>query len=161
MTTTICFWESPGDDNPDTPDPDDLGCQCPPGDNRFLLAIEEGGIILTHAACGKQPAANWGDWQEVVTMDTPIPVTAKWATDCDGSRWHGGGTPCDCDHWIEITPTLPPSDSFNVQGRLGSTENGACTNCGAGSSRWCEHCASCPDGCYGGHKHTDRCPEAP
>lgn len=103
--TTICFWESPGDDNPDTPDPDDLGCQCPPGDNRFLLAIEEGGIILTHAACGKQPAAHWGDWQEVVTMDTPIPVTAKWATDCDGSRWHGGGTPCDCDHWIEVTPT--------------------------------------------------------
>lgn len=39
--------------------------------------------------------------------------------------------------------------------------NGACTNCGATPDRWCERCASCPTGCYGGHQKTDPCPETP
>jgi hypothetical protein len=49
----------------------------------------------------------------------------------------------------------------NAEAQKLSMENGACTNCGATPDRWCEHCASCPDGCYGGHPHSEPCPETP
>lgn len=42
-----------------------------------------------------------------------------------------------------------------------SVKDGACTNCGAGIDQWCPACASCPDGCYGGHKASERCPAEP
>lgn len=135
---------------------DDGGCTCPPGDDRYLLEIEEGGVGLVHIACGKQPSYKWGDWNDLVQMN-PVPVTVEWQTNCDGSPWHGM-TPCDCDHWIQITPSPTAPE---IQGQLASTQNGACTNCGATPDRWCEHCASCPTGCYGGHPHTDPCPEKP
>jgi hypothetical protein len=95
---------------PATDDPgyDDSGCQCPPGDTNFLLEIEEGQAVLVHAACGKQPPASWGDWNDLVSMN-PIPVSVELETDCDGSPWHGMD-PCDCDHWVQITATSVPED---------------------------------------------------
>lgn len=79
------------------------------------------------------------------------------------------------DHWgplysatmavlrTEIPELLKDRDTrlANAEGQRLSAGNGACTNCGATPDLWCEHCASCPDGCYGGHKDTDPCPEAP
>ncbi|MCX4571608.1 hypothetical protein OOK48_35395 [Streptomyces viridodiastaticus] len=105
--TSINFHpvEDPGPDNPDY---DDTGCQCPPGDNQYLLEIEEGQATLVHATCGKTPSYTWGDFQELVVMD-PIPVTVNWESDCDGSPWHGLN-PCDCDHWVQITATSVPED---------------------------------------------------
>lgn len=92
----------------DNPDYDDTGCQCPPGDNQYLLEIEEGQAVLVHAACGKSPSYKWGDFQEFVVMD-PIPVTVGWESDCDGTRWHGLN-PCDCDHWVRVTASSVPED---------------------------------------------------
>jgi hypothetical protein len=95
----------PADDNPDY---DDTGCQCPPGNNQYLLEIEEGQAVLVHAACGNPPSYKWGDWQELTFMN-PIPVTVEWETDCDGSPWHGMD-PCDCDHWVQVTATSVPEN---------------------------------------------------
>jgi len=50
-------------------------------------------------------------------------------------------------------------DASNAEALRLSEKNGACTNCGAAPDRWCETCASCPAGCYGGHKSTEPCPE--
>ncbi|MFD9004433.1 hypothetical protein ACFV0T_26330 [Streptomyces sp. NPDC059582] len=106
--TDLNFFQLAEDPAPDNEDYDDAGCQCPPGDDQFLLEIEEGQAVLVHAACGKRPSANWGDWQDLVVMD-PIPVTVKWQTDCDGNRWHGI-TPCDCDYWVQVTASSVPED---------------------------------------------------
>jgi hypothetical protein len=203
------IWFEPGDGhNTDEPeDYDDSGCPCKPADDQFLLSVEEGQASLVHKACGKPPR-NWGDYQDQITMNSAltVAVTARWETDCDGQRWHGMN-PCDCDHWVVLTPAaaeppktqtqaeknvaearkavhealaqLPPWEADRVRHLLAdletavesgtalrladaekkilSTENGACTNCGATPDRWCEYCASCPDGCYGGHKHTEPC----
>jgi hypothetical protein len=97
--------EEPPSENEDY---DDTGCQCPPGDNQFLLEIDEGQAVLVHAACGKQPPSSWGDWQEFVHMN-PIPVSVEWDTDCDGSPWHGMDR-CDCDHWVQVEATSVPED---------------------------------------------------
>ncbi|MFE6412583.1 hypothetical protein ACFVOR_37250 [Streptomyces sp. NPDC057837] len=100
------------DDTPETdnPDYDDTGCQCPPTDNTYLLEIDEGQAGLVHATCGKQPPHQWGDWQDLVVMN-PTPVTVEWETDCDGNRWHGLD-PCDCDHWVSVTPSSPITDQL-------------------------------------------------
>ncbi|WP_399559353.1 hypothetical protein [Streptomyces chartreusis] len=97
-------------DEPDTdnPDYDDTGCQCPPADKQYLLEIEEGQAFLVHATCGKRPPANWGDWNDLVTMG-PIPVTVEWESECDGSQWHGL-TPCDHGAYIVVTATSVPED---------------------------------------------------
>lgn len=94
------------------PDPDEDyqhdECQCPRGDNQFLLEIEEGQAVLVHAACGKQPPSDWGDWHDLVSM-APIPVTVKWESECDGSMWHGMDR---CDHGsnIVVEATSVPED---------------------------------------------------
>jgi hypothetical protein len=97
--------EGPDTDNPDY---DDTGCECPPGDNQYLLEIDEGRASLVHAACGKTPPYQWGDWEDLVYMN-PIPVTVGWETDCDGNRWHGIN-PCDCDAWVQAAATSIPED---------------------------------------------------
>ena len=93
---------------PDNEDYDDTGCQCPPGDNRYLLEIEEGQAVLVHAACGKQPSYSWGDWHDLVSMG-PIPVTVNWERECDGSPWHGM-TRCDCDSYVVVEATSVPEN---------------------------------------------------
>lgn len=107
MTTPNLFQlaDETADDNPDY---EETGCQCPPGDNQYLLELEEGGVVLVHAACGKQPPANWGDWTDLVSMG-PIPVTLDWERECDGSRWHGMD-PCDHGSYIVVTATSVPED---------------------------------------------------
>jgi hypothetical protein len=102
------YFEPVDEPTADNLDYDDTGCQCPPGDNQYLMEIEEGQAVLVHATCGKQPPSSWGDWQEFVVMN-PIPVTVEWATDCDGNRWHGLD-PCDCDYWVQVTATSVPED---------------------------------------------------
>lgn len=81
----------------------------------------------------------------------------------------------DSSHWsslykdamavlVEEIPAILKNRDTRInqaEAKFLSQENGACTNCGTTPDRWCETCASCPDGCYGGHKHTDPCPEAP
>lgn len=89
-------------------DYDDTGCACPPGDNQFLLEIEEGHAVLVHAACGKQPPAAWGDWHDLVSM-APIPVTVNWERECDGSPWHGM-TPCDDGAYVVVEAASVPED---------------------------------------------------
>jgi hypothetical protein len=105
--TSINFQlaEEPSSDNEDY---DDFGCQCPPGDNQYLLEIEEGQAVLVHAVCGKQPPLSWGDWQDLVYM-SPIPVTVEWERECDGSPWHGL-TPCDDGSYVQVTATSVPED---------------------------------------------------
>jgi hypothetical protein len=97
--------DEPAQDNPDY---DETGCQCPPGDNNYLLELEEGQAVLVHATCGLRPPANWGDWNEVVSM-APIPVTVEWEPECDGSTWHGL-TACDHGAYIVVTATSVPED---------------------------------------------------
>jgi hypothetical protein len=115
VTEIHFFPADPADDNPDY---DDTGCPCKPGDNRYQLEIDEGGVILIHVPCGKQPSASWGDWGDLVYMD-PIPVTVKWDTNCNGSAWHGDRR-CECDRWIQVTPgtdlsqELPHRPCFEV-----------------------------------------------
>jgi hypothetical protein len=93
---------------PDEHDLDSDGCQCKPADNQYLLSVDEGQAVLIHAACGKQPPRNWGDWHDLVGMD-PIPVTVEWEANCSGSTWHGDHR-CDCDHWVEVSATSVPED---------------------------------------------------
>ena len=95
----------PTDDNPDY---DDTGCQCPPGDNQYLLEIDEGRATIVHATCGRTPPYQWGDWEDLVYMN-PIPVTVDWERNCDGSAWHGDHR-CDCDAWVQATATSIPED---------------------------------------------------
>ncbi|MFJ7990352.1 hypothetical protein [Streptomyces sp. NPDC096351] len=83
--------------------PDASACHCPADSSAYLLEIEEGHPVLTHTACGKPPPQEWGDWEDLITMD-PIPVTLAWNSDCDGSAWHGEHR-CECDAWAELTPT--------------------------------------------------------
>ncbi|MFF1416528.1 hypothetical protein [Streptomyces sp. NPDC058280] len=97
------------DDTAENETPEHDSCQCPPGDDRFLLDVDEGRASLVHAACGKQPPHQWGDWQDLVCME-PIPVTVKWERDCDGSLWHGDHM-CDCAPWIEATAATVPEDN--------------------------------------------------
>jgi hypothetical protein len=104
--TTLNF--QPAETTDDNPDYDDTGCQCPPGDTKFLLEIDEGQAVLVHAACGKAPSYSWGDFQDLIVMD-PIPVNVEWETDCDGSPWHGMD-PCDCDHWVRVIATSIPEN---------------------------------------------------
>lgn len=105
--TTLNFQpvDEPAEDNPDY---DDTGCQCPSGDNQYLMEIEEGQAVLVHATCGKQPSHTWGDWHDLVYMN-PIPVTVEWERNCDGSMWHGDHR-CDCDSWVQVTATSVPED---------------------------------------------------
>jgi hypothetical protein len=102
------FFQIADEPAADNPGYDDSGCQCPPGDTKYLLGIEEGQAVLVHVACGKQPPASWGDWTDLVTMN-PIPVSVEWDTDCDGNSWHGMD-PCDCDHWVRVTATSVPEN---------------------------------------------------
>lgn len=153
--TALNFFE-PAEDSADDPEFEETGCQCPPGDNRYNLEIEEGQANLVHAACGKQPPSPWGDWHDLVVMDA-ISVTLEWVPECDGSMWHGEHR-CDCGSTVRLTPVIPNRQHF--EGQLASTQIGACTNCGAEMHRWCEVCASCPTGCYGGHPDSDPCPQA-
>lgn len=106
--TDVRFFQLADEPASDNPGPDDSGCQCPPGDNQFLLEIEEGQAVLIHAACGKQPPANWGDWHDLVSMG-PIPVTVGWERECDGSEWHGEHR-CDCDSYVVVDATSVPED---------------------------------------------------
>ena len=102
------YFQPVDEPDADNPDYDDTGCQCPPGDNQYLLELEEGGVVLVHATCGKQPPANWVDWTDLVSMG-PIPVTVQWEAECDGSRWHGMD-PCDHGSYIVVTATSVPED---------------------------------------------------
>ena len=77
-------------------------CDCPKPDDRYLLAIEEGGIILTHTACGKPPHDLLGDDRELIHM-AEIPVRVAIEPECDGSMWHGERR-CDCGYAIAVTP---------------------------------------------------------
>jgi hypothetical protein len=104
--TTPNFFQLAAEPAPDNEDYDNRGCQCPPGDNQYLLEIEEGGVVLVHATCGKQPSHTWGDWNDLVQMN-PIPVTVEWERNCDGSLWHGDRQ-CDCDSWVQVTATSVP-----------------------------------------------------
>jgi hypothetical protein len=92
----------------DVPDLDANDCHCKPGDNQYLLEIEDGQPVLRHAACGKQPPGDWEDWGELVYMN-PIPVTVEWERDCTGSAWHGLSM-CDCNMWVQVTATSVPED---------------------------------------------------
>jgi hypothetical protein len=99
------FDAEPDDQEPDLA-ADECGCQ--PADTQYLLTIEEGQAHIVHAACGKQPPSNWGDWNEATVM-APIPVTVEWQPECDGSAWHGM-TPCDCGAIVQVTATSVPED---------------------------------------------------
>lgn len=88
----------------------------------------------------------------------------------DGSAWeHELCPPCTADLWRFMAGASVVDDAEQVSTRMDvkadpealrlSEKNVACTNCGATPDRWCEACASCPQGCYGGHKTTEPCPE--
>ncbi|MFF0009627.1 hypothetical protein ACFYQT_40235 [Streptomyces tibetensis] len=100
MTLNFQTVDEPIGDNPGH---DDSGCQCPTGDTKYLLTIEEGQAVLVHAACGKQPSYTWGDYQDLLTMDGPIPVTVEWMSD-SGSLWE------EPDPWVKVTATSVPED---------------------------------------------------
>lgn len=69
-------------------------CPCPAPDDQYLLEIDEGGVLLTHKACGKTPRGDW--WQESLSlMQVPVTLTHEPYGNCDGSRWHGEHQ-CDC-----------------------------------------------------------------
>lgn len=106
--TTLNFFELADGEDIAPEGYDDTGCQCPPGDTQYLLEIEEGGIVLIHATCGKQPPASWGDWHDLVAMG-PIPVTVTWERECDGSEWHGDRR-CDDGSYIVVEATSVPED---------------------------------------------------
>lgn len=106
--TKLNFFELTEEPASDNPDYDDTGCQCPPGDDQYLLEIDEGQAVLVHAACGLRPPANWGDWNDVVSM-APIPVTVAWEAECDGSQWHGL-TACDHGASVVVEATSVPED---------------------------------------------------
>ncbi|MEW1565742.1 hypothetical protein AB0454_22485 [Streptomyces sp. NPDC093509] len=84
---------------------DSSGCPCNPADAQYTLEIDEGGCALIHTACGKQPPSHWGDWTDLLVMQ-PVPVTAKWIPNCDGSEWHGDHR-CDCGSTLQISPADP------------------------------------------------------
>lgn len=87
----------------------DSECHCAEPDDQYELSVDEGGVHLTHKACGKQPA---GDYLELVEM-APIPVTVKAEpyAGCDGSQWHGEYR-CDCGVILLVTPkTEEPTSS--------------------------------------------------
>ncbi|MFF7795576.1 hypothetical protein [Streptomyces sp. NPDC007991] len=100
MTLNFQPVNEPADDDTDY---DDTGCQCPPGDNQYLLEIEEGQAVLVHAACGRRPSHTWGDYQDLLTMDGPIPVTVEWMGE-KGSLWE------EPDPWVQVTATSVPED---------------------------------------------------
>jgi hypothetical protein len=102
------YFEPVDEPTADNPDYDNTGCQCPPGDNQYLMEIQEGQAVLVHATCGRQPSYTWGDFQDLIVMD-PIPVTVAWERDCDGSAWHGDHR-CDCDAWVQVTASSVPED---------------------------------------------------
>src|SRR5688572_16801047 len=106
--TSLNFFELAEQPPSDNEHHDDGGCGCPPGDDKYLLEIEEGQVVLVHAACGKQPSASWGDWQDLVSM-APIPVTVTWERECDGSMWHGMDR-CDHGSYLVAEATSVPED---------------------------------------------------
>jgi hypothetical protein len=104
----------------ETPEPEEYvssGCTCPPGDTRYTLAIEEGGLSLVHTACGKSPGDSWGDWADLVYME-PMPVTADWVPDCDGQMWHGMDR-CEDGATVQVTPQLPEPYRLALSQALG------------------------------------------
>ncbi|MFM9780428.1 hypothetical protein [Streptomyces scabiei] len=126
------FFQVADEPAPDNCDYDDGGCQCPPGDNNYLLELDEGQTSLTHAACGKQPSSSWGDWQDLVFMN-PIPVTVEWERECDGSPWHGL-TACDDGSFIRVEAAGPSIDPKHLHsGRQQLVE----AMSGVSEERWC------------------------
>lgn len=105
---TALNFEPTNEPASDNPDYDDTGCQCPPGDNQYLMEIDKGQVILVHAACGNQPSSSWGDWHDLVSM-APIPVTVGWERECDGSMWHGMDR-CDHGSYIVAEAANVPED---------------------------------------------------
>lgn len=97
------------DSQPTPDDIDDLACRCPIPDDKYLLEIEEGQVVLKHAACGKEPPANWGDWHDLVVMPQ-MRVTARPQSECNGEMWHGD-TRCDCGYTIEVAPSNEVKES--------------------------------------------------
>jgi hypothetical protein len=139
----------------ESPDCDDTGCQCPPGDNQYLLEIEEGQAVLVHAACGKGPSYTWGDFQDLIVM-SPIPVTVEWERECDGSPWHGLDR-CDCDEYVVVEATSLPEDVRSDALALSRKHAAEETHVVADDSDDPEHVDDCP-GCEAftltGHRAT-------
>jgi hypothetical protein len=104
------FDLAPAQDSVDEPDLEAHECHCQPADDRYLLTIEEGVAVIVHRACGKQPPSTRGDWQDLVVMDQPLPVTAKWVPECDGSEWHGDHR-CDCGATVQLTAASAPKNA--------------------------------------------------
>jgi hypothetical protein len=69
------FFQIADEPAADNPGYDDSGCQCPPGDTKYLLGIEEGQAVLVHVACGKQIVER--DWTD--RPRTPS-RSAGWST---------------------------------------------------------------------------------
>ncbi|MFF1574823.1 phiSA1p31-related protein [Leifsonia sp. NPDC058292] len=74
-------------------------CPCPNPDDQYLMEIDEGGVTLTHKACGKQPR---GDYLDLVCLpQTPVTVKAEPYGNCDGREWHGDHR-CDCGIYLDV-----------------------------------------------------------
>ncbi|TXS50153.1 phiSA1p31-related protein [Streptomyces sp. t39] len=81
-------------EEPEALDPSEYECPCPAPDDQYLLTIDEGGVFLTHKACGKAPRGDW--WQESLSLtQVPVTLTHEPYGTCDGSQWHGEHQ-CDC-----------------------------------------------------------------
>lgn len=81
MTKTVPF-----------PEPDH--CTCDVTEGKWLLAVEEGYVLLTHETCNKPL---YPDLMETVVMDESIQVTMtpeKETCSCRGT--------CDCTYWLGL-----------------------------------------------------------
>jgi hypothetical protein len=82
---------------------EDPVCECKNPSDRFVASLSEGRIELRHKDCGLPPSFTHGDWRDLVEMND-IEVSLKWVS----SGVHNPfveGCGCDCDHYIELTPT--------------------------------------------------------
>lgn len=78
----------------------DSECSCTDPDGQYEMLVDEGGVSLTHKACGKQPP---GDYLDLVEMaPIPVTVTAEPYGNCDGTEWHGEHR-CDCGITLLVT----------------------------------------------------------
>jgi hypothetical protein len=51
--TDLNFFQIADEQPGENPDYDETGCQCPPGDNQYLLELEEGQAVLRQTATGQ------------------------------------------------------------------------------------------------------------
>lgn len=81
---------------------EDHHCRCNSTEG-FALEIEDGGILVTHVKCGKQPWFMDADWVYCVYMDE-VPIRVESLTSCRaGCDMRLDKTGCDCDPEVTLT----------------------------------------------------------